>query len=95
MESWITNGIKTSIKIRDKVHKQMIKQKDAILKNQNKCSVKDIAAKLLTSYKSQRKLIIKDIPKKTGKTLEPYGVVPMKLYILRKAVKQSLHHLSQ
>ena len=30
----ITNGIKTSIKVRDKLYKQMIKQKDAILKNQ-------------------------------------------------------------
>ena len=33
--------------------------------------------------------------KNTGKTLEPCGVVSMKLYILRKAVKQFLHHLSQ
>ena len=31
---WITNGIKTSIKVRDKLYKQMIKQKDAILKSQ-------------------------------------------------------------
>ena len=33
-KSWITNGIKTSLKVRDKLYKQMIKQKDAILKNQ-------------------------------------------------------------
>ena len=26
---WITNGIKTLIKVRDKLYKQMIKQKDA------------------------------------------------------------------
>ena len=30
----ITNGIKTSIKVRDKLYKQTIKHKDAILKNQ-------------------------------------------------------------
>ena len=41
------------------------------------------------------KLIIKIIFKKTGKTLEPFGVVPTKLYILRKVVKQFFHHLSQ
>ena len=33
-KAWITNGIQTSIKVRDKLHKQMIKQKDAILKSQ-------------------------------------------------------------
>ena len=31
---WITNGIKISIKVRDKLYKQMIKQKASILKNQ-------------------------------------------------------------
>ena len=31
---WITNWIKTSIKVSDKLYKEMIKQKDAILKNQ-------------------------------------------------------------
>ena len=43
---WITNGIKTSIKVRDKLYKQMIKQKDTILENQNECFIKDIATKL-------------------------------------------------
>ena len=47
MESWITNGIKTSIKIRDKVHKQMIKQKDAILKNQKQMLCKRYRSKVI------------------------------------------------
>ena len=73
----------------------MIKQKDAILKNEKHMLYKRYRNKIVNLLKSQRKLIIKIIFKKTGKTLEPYGVVSIKLYNLRKAVKQFLHHLSQ
>ena len=86
---WVTNGVKTSIKIWDKLYKQIIKQKDAIFKNQKQILYKRYCNKI------KRTLIIKSIFKKTGKILKPYGVVSMKPYILRKAVKQFLHHLSQ
>ena len=69
----ITNGIKTSIKVRDKLYKQTIKQKDAILKNQKQMLYKRyISQQNCRSLKNHRKLIIKIIFKKTGKTLEPY-----------------------
>ena len=67
----------------------MSKQKDAILKNQKQMLYKRNCNKIVDLLKSQKKLIIKIIFKKTGKTLEPYGVVS------RKAVKKFLHHLSQ
>ena len=43
---WITNGIKTSIKTKDKLYKQMIKQKDALLKKQKQMICQNIATKL-------------------------------------------------
>ena len=44
---WITNRIKTSIKVRDKLYKQMIKQKDAILKNQKQMLYKRYCNKIV------------------------------------------------
>ena len=48
---WITNGIKTSIKVRDKLYKQMIKQKDAILKNQKQMLYKRYCNKIVDLLK--------------------------------------------
>ena len=48
---WITNGIKTSIKVRDKLYKQMIKQKDAILKNQKQMLYKRYRNKIVDLLK--------------------------------------------
>ena len=94
---WITNGIKTSIKIRDKLYKQIIKQKDAILKSQKQIFYKRYCNKVVDLLKITKEAYYKKekTEKNTGKTLEPCGVASMKLHILRKAVKQFLHHLSQ
>ena len=48
---WITNGIKTSTKVRDKLYKQMIKQKDAILKNQKQMLYKRYCNKIVNILK--------------------------------------------
>ena len=66
----------------------MIKQKDAILKNQKQMLYNRYCSKIVNLLKITKKLILKSIFKKTGKILEPYGMVSVKLYILRKAVKQ-------
>ena len=48
---WITNWIKTSIKVSDKLYKEMIKQKDAILKNQKQMLYKRYCNKIVNILK--------------------------------------------
>ena len=48
---WITNGIKTSIKVRDKLHIQVIKQKDAMLKNQKQMLYKRYRNRIVDVFK--------------------------------------------
>ena len=48
---WITNGIKTSIKVRDNLYKQMIKQKDDTLKNQKQMLYKRYCNKIVDLLK--------------------------------------------
>ena len=48
---WITNGIKTSIKVREKLYKQMIKQEDVILKNQKQMLYKRYCNKIVDLLK--------------------------------------------
>ena len=57
---WITNGIKTSIKVRDKLYKQMIKQKDAILKNQKQMLYKRYRNKIVDLLKITKEAYYKN-----------------------------------
>ena len=68
---WITNGIKTSIKIRDKLYKQIIKQKDAILKSQKQMFYKRYSNKVVDLLKITKEAYYKKekTGKNTGKTL--------------------------
>ena len=68
---WITNGIKTSIKIRDKLYKQIIKQKDAILKSQKQMFYKRYCNKVVDLLKITKEAYYKKekTGKNTGKTL--------------------------
>ena len=56
---WITNRIKTSIKVRDKLYKQMIKQKDAILKNQKQMLYKRYRNKIVDLLKITKEAFYK------------------------------------
>ena len=65
MASWVwmgplTNGIKTSIKVRDKLYKQMSKQKDAILKNQKQMLYKRNCNKIVDLLKITKEAYYKD-----------------------------------
>ena len=57
---WITNGIKTSTKVRDKLYKQMIKQKDAILKNQKQMLYKRYRNKIVDLLKITKEAYYKN-----------------------------------
>ena len=48
---WITNGIKILMKVKDKLYKQMIKEKDAILKNQKQMLYKRYHNKIVDLLK--------------------------------------------
>ena len=58
-KSWVTNGFKKSINVRDKLYKKMIKQKDATLKNQYQMFYKRYRRKIVDLLKITKKVYYK------------------------------------
>ena len=57
---WITNVIKASIEVRDKLYKQGIKQKDAILKNKKQMLYKRYHNKIVDLFKITKEAYYKN-----------------------------------
>ena len=92
---WITNGIKTSIKVRDKLYKQMIKQKDAILKNQKQMLYKRYRNKIVDLLKITKEAYYKKYFQENRKNSRALWSGINQIIYAKKSSKTISHHLSQ